>query len=65
MSFVLHAIFFSNKRLQEIFFKITHPSLPPPLRVKWSAPYIVTTVFVDTRLWKQNTREKVSKINQS
>ena len=30
--------FSSDKRLQEIFLKITHP--PPPLsRVKWSAPY--------------------------
>ena len=36
ITFVLHAIFSSDKRLQEIFFKI----LPPPSssRVKLSAP---------------------------
>ena len=31
ITFVLHAIFFSDKRLQEIFFQ-NHP--PPPSRVK-------------------------------
>ena len=29
--------FSSDKRLQEIFFQ-NHPPLPPPSRVKWSAP---------------------------
>ena len=37
ISFVLHAIFSSDKGLQEIFFR-NHPP-PPPSRVKWSAPY--------------------------
>ena len=30
ISFVLHAIFSSNKRFQEFFFKITHPPPLPP-----------------------------------
>ena len=47
ITFVLHAIFSPDKRLQEFFFQ-NHPP-PHPSRVKWSA-YKVTrpSIFVGT-----------------
>ena len=56
ITFVLHAIFSSDKRLQEIFFKITPP--PPPPQELNGRPLIdcsVTCVLFLSSLYQCNT----------
>ena len=58
--FLLHLccmqFFSANKRLQEIFFKITHPR---PSRVKWSAPKVFEVLHVFQRLMYDLLRNRL------